>query len=857
MIKTVLFILLSHITLFACQTEVHATIYPTEQRLSATVIDTHGKRHGIEKKFSKQITSHFVSLLEDWYPKAPTLCHYTLHLTLPKNFTAIAETEDIMIETDDTHKTYHFSLSHPSSGINIIASDDFVVQSALYKDINISTYFFTRHADLSKSYLDKTKSYIKLYEAMLGDFPFKRFNIVENRFQTGYSMPTFTLIGDRIINRPFLLETSLGHEIVHQWFGNSIVNDFQEGNWIEGIATFLADHHYKEIKGEGAAYRKNLLHNYTVYVDANNSTPLKAFTHRYDKASAAIGYGKGTFVFRMLQQRIGEEKFFAILKDFYQQKQFQKVSYTDIETFFSQRSGRDLNALFAFLFEEEQMIDLQLANLHVSKDNQKYHLQFTLDTNISTKNLQFPLSIMIDGKKQTIMIENNSSISIPLEHQPQTLILDPEFNLFRTLSPKEKMYTLSMAFKKSPFDFKNIDIKKAQEKGCKIWINKKGDLEVESSDETQLKGLAYRVPHYGKYQSLHFIDGKLIEKKKPQTQNGIKFTIPQALSLESLFKKIADKNLIYVGEYHDNYAHHLNQLKIIKSLHQQGKKIAIGLEMFQRRFQAVLDDYIAGKIDEYTFLKKSEYFKRWGFDYHYYQPIIAYAKENNIPLVALNLERELTKKISAKGLDGLSSTEKEQLPKSLDFSDINYKKRLFKIFGNPKHFASMPKEYRPNPDFLYQSQILWDETMAQSTADYLKSHPDTIMIVLAGNGHLKQFVGIPDRVARRVEINASVILQDVNMSANVADYILTPKPVPFTESQKLGVHLDIGGLKVNKIVENSLAEKLGIHVNDTITAFAGIKVKTLADLRLALYLYGRQKAVSVTVTRNNQTVHLK
>ena len=104
--------------------------------------------------------------------------------------------------------------------------------------------------------------------------------------------------------------------------------------------------------------------------------------------------------------------------------------------------------------------------------------------------------------------------------------------------------------------------------------------------------------------------------------------------------------IIYVGETHDRFSHHVMELEIIKDLHSRGKKIAIGMEMFQRPFQKVVDDYIEGRIDERAFLKGTEYFKRWGFDYNLYRPILLFARAEKIPVVALNQTQEMVIRFS-------------------------------------------------------------------------------------------------------------------------------------------------------------------------------------------------------------------
>ena len=324
--------------------------------------------------------------------------------------------------------------------------------------------------------------------------------------------------------------------------------------------------------------------------------------------------------------------------------------------------------------------------------------------------------------------------------------------------------------------------------------------------------------------------------------------------IETSIPKIENKRLLFIGENHDNYAHHLNQKKIIQDLHNKGVKLAIGLEMFQRPFQAVLDAYIAGDIDESALLKQSEYFLRWGYDYKLYRPIMILAKEHGIPLIALNLDRALTKKISKNGINALSTKEKTRLPQSLDFSDLSYKKRLMEVFNDPEHIKMMPKKHRPNPEFLYQAQILWDETMADTTAKYLQNHPDTIMIVLAGNAHLEYFSGIPNRVKRRIDIPMSVILQDSQKQESKADQYLYPNPIMIEATPKLGVYVSSDLLKVTSISKDSIAEKLAVKKGDTIITLSDIPVKTLDDLKIALYL---SKTITLRVLREGKEILLK
>ena len=197
-----------------------------------------------------------------------------------------------------------------------MASDQYRVVRDRFAGVDILAYFFPADAELAPTYIEWTKRYLKLYGEMLGPYPYKRFSIVENILPTGYSMPTFTLLGQDVVRLPFIPETSLGHEVLHQWFGNLVYIDYAKGNWAEGLTTYLADHLFEEQKNAGTAYRKALLIDYQSYVHEGNEFPLTDFRVRTDNASKAIGYGKAAMVFHMLKKGLGSDVFLRSLRYF-------------------------------------------------------------------------------------------------------------------------------------------------------------------------------------------------------------------------------------------------------------------------------------------------------------------------------------------------------------------------------------------------------------------------------------------------------------------------------------------------------------------------------------------------------------
>src|SRR5919201_253633 len=157
----------------------------------------------------------------------------------------------------------------------------------------------TPDATLARKYLDATAQYLALYNALLGPYPYAKFALVENSWESGYGMPSFTLLGSKVLRLPFIVSSSYPHEILHNWWGNGVFVDARQGNWAEGLTAYLADYLIQEQRGSATSYRRATLQKYTDYVATHSDMPLTAFRVRHNAASAAIGYGKALMVFHM------------------------------------------------------------------------------------------------------------------------------------------------------------------------------------------------------------------------------------------------------------------------------------------------------------------------------------------------------------------------------------------------------------------------------------------------------------------------------------------------------------------------------------------------------------------------------
>ncbi len=328
-------------------------------------------------------------------------------------------------------------------------------------------------------------------------------------------------------------------------------------------------------------------------------------------------------------------------------------------------------------------------------------------------------------------------------------------------------------------------------------------------------------------------------------QSSVAVEVSTLETLAGVIERVAGKKIVYVGENHDQYSNHVMEMEIIKDLHRRGKKLAIGMEMFQRPFQKPLDDYIERRIDEREFLKKSEYFKRWGFDYNHYRPILEFARLESIPVVALNMKQEIVDKVFRSGLDSLSEEERKFVPSAMDFSDEAYRKRLEKVFREHEDFGAK------NFNFFCQAQVLWDETMSESIDEFLKAHPSDHMVVLAGNGHLAYGSGIPKRTARRNGYDYAIILNDADLEKDIADYVFFPKTMPGVSSPKLMVLLKAKGGKVEiaGFPPESNSQKAGMKKGDMILSIDHTPVYDIDDVKIDLVFRKKGEKVKVRILR--------
>ncbi len=319
------------------------------------------------------------------------------------------------------------------------------------------------------------------------------------------------------------------------------------------------------------------------------------------------------------------------------------------------------------------------------------------------------------------------------------------------------------------------------------------------------------------------------------------------LSFSQALAELADRRVVFVGEVHERYDHHLTQLAVLRGLYAQSPKLAIGMEWFQQPFQRHLDDYVAGRIDERQLLERTEYYDRWRYDFRMLRPTLRFAREHRLPLIALNAPTELSRKVGAGGLDSLTPEERAALPNPIHPPDPAYRERLEQIFKQ--------HEGRGDVEHFITAQRVWDETMAANVAKYLQANPDLRMVVFAGIGHVEFRAGIPGDLLRQLPVKVATLTSDLgrDVGTDLVDYYVLTDAATLPPSGMLGVYLETkdGSITIKELPKNSPLHNAGARPGDAILDIDGAAVRTLTDLKVALLEHRPGDAVNVRLRRGD------
>lgn len=236
--------------------------------------------------------------------------------------------------------------------------------------------------------------------------------------------------------------------------------------------------------------------------------------------------------------------------------------------------------------------------------------------------------------------------------------------------------------------------------------------------------------------------------------------LQKVVQTDDIISAMEQADVLFFGEEHNDSIGHYLETKILKDLFQKfGKRTALSMEMFHTDIQDVVDEYLAGAISEKNFIKEA---RAWN-NHKDYRPAVEFAKENNLAVIAANAATRYSNAVTMKGMTALSQfpkTIKKYLPElPIDTLTGRYYDKFIETLGG--HSMGGMK--------IYQTQNLWDATMAWSIQKHLKKYKNSKILHLVGRFHSDEKLGT---FAKLVQQNPKI--RALNISSFSADDFKNP-----------------------------------------------------------------------------------
>ena len=340
------------------------------------------------------------------------------------------------------------------------------------------------------------------------------------------------------------------------------------------------------------------------------------------------------------------------------------------------------------------------------------------------------------------------------------------------------------------------------------------------------------------------------------------------LAPDALTAGMAARPVVLLGEQHDNAEHHRWQLHTLAALHGRRPDMVIGFEMFPRRVQASLDDWVAGKLDVEGFLEASEWQRVWGFDPELYLPLFHFARQNRVPMVAMNVDRALVSRVGDEGWAAVPEAERAELSDPRPASAA-YRQSLAEVYR--EHLAESERErdleaIMAEEAFgrFVEAQLTWDRAMAEALVEARGRHPEALLVGIVGRGHIEHGHGIPHQLEDLGEPGAAVLIPleagrvCEAMTAGLADAVFLvaseETAVPAPPKPRLGVRIENAerGARILSVSAGSVAEASDLRSGDVIVQAAGLAIGRVDDLIAVVQRQAPGTWLPLTIRRDGE-----
>lgn len=216
------------------------------------------------------------------------------------------------------------------------------------------------------------------------------------------------------------------------------------------------------------------------------------------------------------------------------------------------------------------------------------------------------------------------------------------------------------------------------------------------------------------------------------------------LTVDTISQKMNNYDVVVFGEYHDNKVLHRLEADLLTGVYEQHPNVAVSLEMFERDNQQILNAYLAGRVSEAAFLEQSRPWPNYSSDY---RPLIEFAKEEGLRVLAANIPRSVAAHYARRGtLEGIDDTMLSYLPRIHRAPDGEYRQRFLAQMQAMSNKHSVMPVTAGQMEAFYRAQCLKDDTMAESIVDHHRRYPDRKIIHYQGDFHSRYRLGVVEKL---------------------------------------------------------------------------------------------------------------
>jgi uncharacterized iron-regulated protein len=246
----------------------------------------------------------------------------------------------------------------------------------------------------------------------------------------------------------------------------------------------------------------------------------------------------------------------------------------------------------------------------------------------------------------------------------------------------------------------------------------------------------------------------------------------QEVSFDEMVEQLARARVVLLGEEHTSMEQKLVHARVLEALAARGLELKLGMEFFLREHNQVLAQWVAGELDEEEMLDAGGWYDRGSYRYDLYRPIMDVAHSHGIPVIGLNVPREIARAINRGGLDNLSEEQRAEIGEISTSGSPQHRYLISRYFGET--VAMLPPAWFAN---MYTAQSMWDVVMARSILDHLE--PETTIVVVVGSGHVAYGLGIPRRISEELASRGAEQIP-------VATFCPVEAPLPDTDDEPAG-----------------------------------------------------------------------